>query len=379
MSYVKYREDDIKITDDRRHMRRGSEFAAGAHKTLIYYDCKYCQAVFDERRQLYRHIKQKHNIVRPLLLINGKVAGKSCLIENLDSALLYLYGYREPITLNGSIISIEEHNENDEIDITEQLLKTLQKNPRCRISFSTASVEIRLISYNIPQNPFVAETIQQWEHAISLGKKLAIPDFDRQEDDVRLFLDGMYNYYVAAYAKNDKAHRYNDALAILSRFHELNGRGKCVLKIIAYRRNWLSRLDVLTAGDKDIFTVASDYYHHRQSDTSILPADDSAGAIYIEDATKRSLDLVLLFQQKEYGLVRNQLSRMPEIENLDDLEDLNLRDQYYLILAKLSEQEGNYRKAEQYFGKLMAPVFRAEYEGYKDRAVRSSRINGDEM
>jgi len=376
MSYVKYREDDIKITDDRRYMRRGSEFAADAHKTLIYYDCKYCQAVFDERRQLYRHIKQMHNIVRPLVLINGKVAGKSCLIENLDSALLDLYGYREPITLNGRIIPIEERNENDEIDITEQLLKELLNNPRCRISFSSDSIDIQLISYNIPQNPFVTETLLQWEHAISLGKKLTIPDFDQQEDDVRLYLDGMYNYYVAAYAKNDKVQRYNDALAILSHFHELDGRGKCVLKIIAYRRNWLSKLDTLTAGDNDIFTVASDYYHHQQSDTSVLPANDSARSIYIEDATKRILDLVLLFQQKEYGLVRNQLSRMPEIE---DLEDQNLKDQYYLLLAKMSEQEGNYRKAEQYYGKLMAPAFRTEYEGYKNRISQSSRINGDEM
>ena len=376
MSYVKYREDDIKITDDRRHMHRGSEFSAGAHKTLIYYDCKYCHAVFDERGQLYRHIKQKHNIVRPLVLINGKVASDNCLIEDLDSALLDLYGYREPITLNGSLISLEGVNDNDEIDITDQLLKAFQSNPRCRIGFPNASIEIRLISFSIPQNPFVTETIQQWERDISLGRKLAIPDFDREEDEVRLFLNGMYNYYVAAYAKNDKARRYDDALNILSHFHELNGRGKCVLKIIAYRRNWVSSLDALTVGDRDIFTVASDYYHHRQSDTSILPADDSSGEIYIEDATKRSLDLVFLFQQREYGLVRKQFSHMPEIE---DLDDPNLMDQYYLLLAKVSEQEGDYRKAEQYYGKLMAPAFRAETERYKGRIARLSRVNGDEM
>ena len=366
MSYVKYREDDEQIVNDRYYMKHGSKIWTGLQEPTHYYDCKYCRAVFTDRKQLFLHIKQKHNIVRPLVVINGKVAGDHIVIHYLDTAYIELFGYDDGISVNGCDVNVDDNTET--IDIAKILNAQLNNNPHCIVGFQDSAVEIDLVALSVRKNKTVLAVINQWENDISSAKRLSSVNYQELDEGSRLFLTGIYNYYIATQAKKDKSKRYDDALDILSRFNDLDGIGNCVLKIIAYRRNWINRLEMLSCdGGTDIFSVASDYYHRRESDYSALPTGKQ---IYIEDSTMLSLELVLLFQQKKYEQVRNRLS---EISDIDDLDDLNLQDQLNLLSARLAVVAGDKRKAEIYYEKLVAPAFKEEYTLYKKGELR---LNG---
>lgn len=360
MSYVKYREDDIKITDDRKFMKDGQllPYKIGA---VRYFDCKYCHTVFTTRDELYLHIKSAHNIVRPLVVVNGKIANDHCIIHYLESAYIDLFGYSGFVTINGNEINI---GDNDEIDITPMLSKAFNLSLVCYIAFQSITVEIELAEISVENNLIITSVIDKWEQEIADGVRLSTYNRSQLKEGSRLFLDGMYNYYVACRAKKDKAKRYDDALAFLSRFNDLNGLGSCVLKIIAYRRNWLSRLGMLVSEEVDIFSIAMDYYERRPSDLTNLP---SVKQIYIEDQTMMSLDLILLFQQHNYDAIRRRLSSIPDI---DDFDDLNLIDQLNLLSARLALIEGNRRNADKFYNKLITPAFRDEYTQYKKGLVR---------
>lgn len=359
MSYIKYREDDIKIIEDRRVMRYGSDVPQ-PRVPVHYYDCKYCHKIFTDRAALFQHIRSAHNIVRPLVEINGQIASDYCVVHEVNSARVVLYGYNEGICINGQKLEI---GESDELDITLLLNRELSRSPLCEISFQSVTVEIELASFSYESSLFINATLERWENEISEGRRLTTISHDNLREGDRLFLDGMYNYYIACRAVKDKAKRYDDAFAMLSRFNNLSGVGKCVLKIIAYRRNWISRLNMLSSGETDDFSVAVDYYRRKPSDIS----DCSLGKqIYIEDSTRMSLDLVTLFQKRNYELVHRKLSEIPDIE---DLDDLNLVDQLNLLSARLAVVDHNDRQAEFYYEKVVTPAFQEEYRLFRKHLI----------
>ena len=100
MSYVKYREDDIGISNDRTYMRYGSQMI---HKkdAVRYYECKYCHQIFTSKSELNSHIKNVHNIVRPLIVINEKVVGDHTVLQYLQSAKILMYGFDGRINIGG--------------------------------------------------------------------------------------------------------------------------------------------------------------------------------------------------------------------------------------------------------------------------------------
>ena len=69
-----------------------------------------------------------------------------------------------------------------------------------------------------------------------------------------------------------KAKRYDDAWAILSRFNDLLGVGSCVLRIIAYRRNWVSHLQLLANNNAlPVLPHEKQWYIFLIGDTTKLP------------------------------------------------------------------------------------------------------------
>lgn len=358
MSYAKYREDDEKIREHRRYMREGSGISQHKVQSVRYYDCKYCRAIFTEREMLYQHIKSKHNIVRPLLLINGKVANDHCIIYQLDFAHIDLFGYAGDILIDGSPVARED---GEEIDITQKLDKALSEKRISRISFDSASIDIEKVEYSVHENRQIEDLIERWEQDIASGKRLADLQIESFNEGNALFLKGMYNYYVACRATKDKAKRYDDAWAYLSRCGDLPGIGRCVLKIIAYRRNWIAWLRILTEDEKDVFSAAVDFYDQKSSDAIEIRGEKQ---LYIEDATMQSIELMLLFQRGRYDDVRKKLLSMPDI---DDVDDPNLADRLILVSARLAVLDGKIEKAAALYEMLNTPVFREEYEALKRR------------
>ena len=132
-----------------------------------------------------------------------------------------------------------------------------------------------------------------------------------------------------------------------------------MLRIIAYRRNWVSHLQLLANNGADDLSIANDYYQRRPSDWTIPTSEKQ---LYVEDATKMSLELVSLFQRGKYDELR---VRMFELPDFDLIDDLNLVDQLNLLSARLAVIDGNHSKAESFYEKLVTPAFQKEYSLYK--------------
>ena len=353
MSYVKYREDDIRISGDRIYMRKGSQM--DSRKDIVhYYDCKYCHQIFTSKKDLNSHIKNIHNIVRPLIVINEKVVGDHTVLQYLQSAKILMYGFEGSISVGGDILS---YSGEEDIDITALLKTKLQDCSKCEIVVNETPVLIEIHPISIENNSSIKATIADWQNSVAQGTPLSTSFQTNFRGGDLLFLQGIYNYYLACTAKHHKASRYDDAYAALSRFHDLSGLGKCVLKAIAFRRNWIDTLRFLSEGEDDIFSTACEYFSRQQTQFE-EDAEESPHMLFVEDGTKLSLELIELFQKGKYSEVK---ARLAEIGDIDDLDDLNLAEQLRLLKARVAREEGDTVTASRHYERLITPAFRDEY------------------
>lgn len=352
MSYVKYREDDIKIINDRLFMRRGG-LLEKPRQVVRYYECKYCHQIFTSKSKLNAHIREIHNVVRPLIIINGKVIGTHTVLQYVNEAKILMYGFTGDIQIGGKSL---RYNDTDEIDITDILQTELTVKTSCDLVVNGASLSIEFHPLSLDGNSLMREVIDDWQYSASHGLCIdgtRLADFSGGD---LLFLQGIFNYYLACTSKHHKASRYDDAYAALSQFHDLPGLGRCVLKAIAFRRNWLDMLRYLSNGEDDIFATACDYYNGDSSSFD-YEADKSSYDLFIEDGTKLSLDLITLYQK---GLYSEAKTKLKDLGDIDDLDDLNLMEQLYLLKARIAVAEGNRSLATRCYDRLITPAFREE-------------------
>ena len=136
-----------------------------------------------------------------------------------------------------------------------------------------------------------------------------------------------------------------------------------MLKAIAFRRNWIDTLRLLSEGENDIFTTACEFYS--KQDSSFAYEDDKdSGYLFVEDGTKMSLELISMYQKGQYDKVKVKLEALGDP---DDLDDPNLVEQIYLLKARLAVADGNNLYATRYYEKLITPAFREEYRQYQRR------------
>lgn len=354
MSYVKYREDDIKISNHRMHLRQGSLFRKGKPE-MHFYECKYCHKLFSSKPELIRHIRNAHNIVRPVIIVNDRVIGDHVVLQYVDHAKILMYGFDEDIVIGGTKLPFDGA---DEIDITRILTEKLSSDKACTIIANNINISIELHPLSIDDNSKMKFVLNDWQNSVSQGvtpNALHLNDFDGGD---RLFLDGIYNYYLACTAKHHKSDRYDAADAALRQFHDLPGLGKCVRKAIAFRRNWIDTLRLLTDGDSDVFTSFCEYFD-RQSSSFDYESENDEKQLFVEDRTKMILDSVVLFQK---GLYSEAKSKLSELGDIDDLNDMNLTDQINLLNARIADAEGNHRQALRFYGKLNTPAFCKQYQ-----------------
>lgn len=357
MSYVKYREDDIKISNHRMHIRQGGLIRSAKTETH-FYECKYCQKLFSDKPELICHIRNAHNIVRPVIIVNDKVVGDHVILQYVNHAKILMYGFDGDIVIGGTVLPFEG---TDEIDITRLLTEKLSSNKSCTIISNNFNVSIEMHPLSLDDNSMIKIALNDWQNSASQGaapKALHLNNFHGSE---RLFMDGIYNYYLACTAKHHKADRYDAADAVLRQFHDLPALGKCVRKAIAFRRNWIDTLRILSNGDFDEFTTFCEYFDGQMSSFYYEP-DNYGRQLYIESSTKIVLDSVILFQK---GLYSEAKSKLFELSATDNLNDINLSDQINLLNARIADAEGKHRQAMRFYNMLNTPAFCKQYQRKK--------------
>ena len=155
MSYVKYCEDDLKIVSDRIYMRSGSQ-VRNTKAVQRYYECKYCHQIFTTKTALTDHIKNIHNIVRPLIVINDRVIGDHVFLQYLQNAKILMYGFDGNISIGGDKLIYTD----DDIDITNILKDKLQTAPTCNIIINDMQVKIELHPISIQDNSEIKAVVQ---------------------------------------------------------------------------------------------------------------------------------------------------------------------------------------------------------------------------
>ena len=143
MGYVKYREDDIEIYNDRIYGKNGLAGGIGPRSTVQFFECRYCHELFTDKNSLFLHIKTKHNIVKPILCVNGKVVSDNTVLQYIESCYIYTYGFSGQILLDGEVINSLEFD--DSIDITDRFRAILKSKGFCEISFRNSTIKIELI------------------------------------------------------------------------------------------------------------------------------------------------------------------------------------------------------------------------------------------
>ena len=353
MSYVKYREDDIKISNDRSFMRNGSQLAK-KNSSVRYYDCKYCRRVLESKELLIKHIRESHNIVRPVVIINDKVIGDYAILRYIESAKILMYGFDGDVTVGTQVI---KDKDNDEIDFTSILKEELLKNSQCNIKAYNTTIFLKFYTLAIESDPVIQKIIHDWQNAVSNGTPLDSSQLYNVDGSNRLFLEGIYNYYLGCSASHYKAKRYDDAFSRLSQFNDLGGIGKCILKAIAFRRNSIETLQLLSEGGDDIFSTAYEFYTW-QSSSFDYEKDANAKQLFVEENTQSILEAIVSFQKGNYQKATDLLGNLGNPELLDDM---NLIDQIYYLNARLALAASDRDNAIKYFNRLSTPALRAKY------------------
>lgn len=352
MGYVKYNEDDREIATDRLLMRYGSTL--NRSKTVKhYYDCKYCHRAFTDKAALNDHIRISHNAIRPLIIVNGKVISDTVILQYVHDAQVIPFGYQGSVTVGNTTLRL---NGSDEYDITKILRLELEATAHCKVTFQDSCVSITLHPIQVGNNSLVRDTLHSWQAAASQGLQADSSCLMQFHGDDLLFMQGMYNYFVACTATHHKSSRYDDAYAAISQFHELPGIGQCVLKVIAFRRNWVDTLRRLTYGEPDIFLTAAEFFAGEQSSFYYEKANN-LHQLFIETETQNCLELIVLYQKGSYAEAKERLS---DFGDIDSIPDTNLAEQLYLLKARLAVAEGRMREASRYYEQLVSPAFREE-------------------
>jgi hypothetical protein len=207
----------------------------------------------------------------------------------------------------------------------------------------------------------IDEFIDNWEHKVSIGEMIERNYPNDLNSAEKRFLDGFYNYYLVFLSKSDKQKRYEDAYSILSEFDNKTAKSLSVLRIIAFRLNWIERLEEITFGD-NIFKIVLDFFKNQESDIQFHDNED--GQLLIENELDRLLSFIFAYQEKDYDFVRINLNEITEYE------DLNQNDKLLLLKARLALIDSNIDLSRSYYESIISPYFEDE------KSKLLSNING---
>lgn len=368
MGYAKYREDDIEISDERLHDKYPAQWINHAFDSETFI-CPYCSQIFDDKNSMFVHIKQRHSITRPLVIINDRVVPQSfdsCFETEIHSVVVIPYGNICTMKLDG--IAFQYDQSANIVDITNEVCEIIKKKEACILEINSVPITIRLFTMNEIRSETVISIINGWQLDIRNRRDVTREYPVGLNPAERKYLDGFFNYFLACISSGkSKTDRYADAYGILSSFHSMNAIGRCVLKIIAFRTNSVERLRALcTDNSDDCFCRVLQFYDCIEANAdnkkpTIYHSTESDGSIYMEDDACKSLDAILAFANGQIKFVDEYLSC---IRNVAFISDVNLRDRIFLLMARRAVQKDDLIAARSYYSDILSPCFDRERARY---------------
>lgn len=359
MGLAKFLEDNVEITYERLYERE--ENIIGTEKKVIWHDCYYCNASFENSELRNIHIKRSHNVVGPLLFINGRIIQeREYYVDELISAKIVMCGF------TGIEITVDNKKTKDN-SIDVDLMNFFKKH------WNNSTLKIGSTSFNLHRfneaqinQSKVDSIIKDWEYQVmnKLPLSPAGGEYPSELNDAEVrYLNGLSEYFTACKEginAKDKNDRYKSAYALLSSFSALPPKGRLVLKIIAFRWLWIEKLTQLTNISGGSFNYVVDFCHGKESQyyqtvKSLLPEHE----IYIEPNTLEIIQAIIAYQNNEKEQVQKYLENWSD-ELLSKIQDSNLKDKILLIKARCSDCNGDYRAAKNYYSRILTPFFKIE-------------------
>jgi hypothetical protein len=356
VGYVRYREKDQEVIDNRQY-ERTVLFPAAPPR--VYYDCYYCDKSFDSVAERNSHIKKSHGVVGPLLFVNGKLCDKEVHVEKISSAKIVLCGFTDiTVKINDQVVSNA-----DEIDIMAFIHNTNVHDDLVVIG----SREFHIYKYDSINvaNVAVDSTIDSWEKGleqdISISKNY--PN-GLNKAEIR-YLDGFFDYYTACrtFDATEKKKRYEDAYALLSSFSTLTPKARVLLKVIAFRLNWVERLEYLCLVSKGAFDNIVMFFKGEEIQKVDKDVREPERRIFVEHGLAECLESIMNYQEGNWKAVDEYLETFSD-STIADMKDTNHKDRLLLIKARRMKQRGEYGLTRQYYKDIKTPYFRNEAKAF---------------
>ena len=340
MGYAKYHEDDQEIVLRRiesKHPPVSIQYEAPS------VECPYCKAVFPDRKDLSRHIKTKHNVTHPVIIINGKVANDdrfSC--ARIEEVSIFTYGFADKVSLNGKSFPC---NDSEKMNLSREASELLESDNVLTICAGSRRVCVNKYTSKDIRKEKTIPIIRLWEEQTANG---AVISFDLPQginDSETEFLKGFFNYFVACVSEGEnKQDRYYEAYTILRGINPINSLGLCALKVIAFMFNWIETLRNLCNRNYDDFSQVCDFYDGKNTEPLKAIVIENQNAFFVEDNVRECLDAIVSFMFGEYSAVEKYLSK----NDIDSVSDPNLKDRLLVISRELALHSNENGKAVSY-------------------------------
>ena len=357
MGWAKYHEDIHDAKTDSEFLHKVSNYVTKSIDPPIF-NCLYCNAVFYAKKDLYEHIKSEHSSLSAMVVVNGKIVHNECFIKELSSLIVIRYDLSNSVYVNKTIL--KEFDKENEVDITDKIKKELLQNKKVVITIGERTFKIHLIAQeNIDLNKINA-TIFKWSEKAAKGLH-AEKSFDASNELEKKCLNGLYNYFIACVSTGkDKDKRYNDAFAILSEVENVLPAATVVLRIIAFKFNWVEKLRLLSVGD-NTFSMLYNFLSGKESKN--LHVENGSREIFIEDELDEVIKIMVAYQEKRYDYV-NDFAKKYSLRLISKIADVNQRDKVCLICARMAIRSFAKYEARRFYDEIQTPFFEEEKNNF---------------
>lgn len=351
MGYTKYREDiKERFYEDTQALYDARQ---KPYTPPPKYVCPYCNCVKYLKEELFSHIKENHNIKHPVVIINDKVINtEECYVHKIEKVQIYIYGFSDTISIDGVKVNI---NSDESVDITSQAKETFDNNENITISVGTFAIKVMKFTMKAVRNDIINPIIKRWENSVEEGRMISFKIPSELNSVEEEYLKGFYNYFLACLSSGtEKTERYYDADSILSSFYSINTRAVCVLKVIAFKFNWVKKLEKLCEITNDEFNQIVKFYNNEELDeikAIIIEEDDS---LFIEDDLRDYMDAVENYLFGEFEIAEEYFKKISII----DIEDKNFKDRILLLAAKTYAKQNRTREANRLYSNILCEEFK---------------------
>lgn len=170
-------------------------------------------------------------------------------------------------------------------------------------------------------------------------------------DVERKYLEGFYNYFLACIStKEDKTKRYYEAYNIFQGFYTIDALGICVLKVIAFKFNWINSLRNFCDLVSDEFNSICDFYYERYESIDTV-INNCNKHLFIEDDIREFIDVINDYMSGNLSAAEKYVEKyQPET-----VSDINQKDRILVLLNRLAQSKNDIKKAQYYETQILSP------------------------